>query len=382
MKHILVLPSWLETKWGGGGSFFIEQTLIMSRLAGWKINILIPQARHISQVKRRGLPLVRGVEIENLSHIEIWRGYFIYYLWRKNRQAWRHFGEQLFLQYVKKHGMPDLLWVHAIPNAGYLAQYLNKKYGVPYFIHEHINMYHREKLSSFVRTRIKNIINNSVYCAAVGEPLRLSMLKQINVDENKISVIHNPVGLEFTSFAPEQNSKTPFVFVSTCYLRPHKHVDSMLRALAVLRAENFDVQLIIIGDGEEKEKLESLAAKLKLGTATQFVGSQSRKQVREHLHNANAFVAASKYENCSVSLLESLACGLPVATTCAGIAEQIIDRQNGALADSTAADDIAKAMRIILNSDYNRAHIHQQAKALFHPQVFAARVEEMLKLNL
>ncbi len=379
-KHVLVLPSFLETKWSGSGTFFKEQAEIMSRLADWKINILIPQARSYWQVKRRNLPQVRGVEIENLDNIEIWRGYFIYYLWRKNRQAWRTFGEKLFLQYVEKHGMPDLLWVQAIPNAGYLGWHLHKKYGIPYFIHEHLTMYHKQILSPLFVHRIKNIINDSLYCAAVSESLRLAILKQIDVAENKISVVHNPIGFQFISPVISCDSKTPFTFISISYLNSRKCVDSIILALAILHSEGYEVELIIIGDGSERQKLETLTAELNLQNVVKFLGMQNREQVREHLQNANAFVAASKYETFGVALVESLACGLPAATTCTGIAEYIINDANGALADSTAPDDIVKAMRVILNGNYNHADIHKNTMALFHPQVFAERVKGMLDL--
>ncbi len=379
-KHVLVLPSWLQTKWGVGGSFFIEQTEIMSRVADWKINILIPQARSYWQVKRRNLPQVHGVEIENLDNIEMWRGYFIYYRWRKNRQAWRTFGEQLFLQYVEKHGMPDLLWVQAIPNAGYLAQHLHKKYGIPYFIHEHVAMYGRETIPYFARKRIKKIIDNSFYCAAVGEPLRLAMLKQIDVAENKISVVHNPVGFEFISPVINRDSKKPFVFISTCELRGGKNVDSILRAFSVLRSEKQDVKLILVGDGGERQKLEVLTAELNLQNAVRFLGLQNREQVREHLQTADAFVLASSYENNSVGLLEALSSGLPAVTTRVGIAEYIINDENGVLANSTTPDDIVKAMRVIFNGNYDCANIHKNAMTLCHPQVFVDRVKEMLNL--
>ncbi len=380
-KHVLVLPSWLPAKWGEeGGTFFIEQTEIMSRLADWKINMLIPQARSYWQVKRRNLPQVRGVEVENLDNVEIWRGYFIYYKWRKTRWAWSTFGEQLFLQYVEKHGMPDFLWVQAILNAGYLAQYLHKKYNIPYFIHEHAPLYGRETIPHFARKRIKKIIDSSFYCAAVGEPLRLAMLKQIDVAENKISVVCNPVGLEFISPIMNRDSKTPFVFISTCFLRRGKNVDSILRAFATLRSEKRDVKLIIIGNGEKRQKLEALTVELNLQNEVQFLGLQNREQIREHLQNADAFVAASEYETFGLALVESLSSGLPVVTTRTGIAEYIINDENGVLANSAAPDDIAEAMRVILNSNYNRANIHKNAMALCHPQVFADSVKEMLNL--
>ncbi len=202
----------------------------------------------------------------------------------------------------------------------------------------------------------------------------------IDVAENKISVVYNPVGLEFISPVINRDSKTPLIFISTCYLRACKNVDSVLRALAVLRSENQDVELIIVGDGEERQKLEVLAAELNLQNEVQFLRLQNREQVREHLQNADAFVIASDYENNSVSVLESLSSGLPVATTRVGVAEYIINDENGVLANSTAPDDIAKAMRIILNGNYNRANIHKNAMALCHPQVFADRVEKMLNL--
>ena len=380
-KHVLVLPSWLPVKWGDeGGTFYIEQTEIMSRLADWKINMLIPLARSYWQVKRRNYPQLHGVEIQNLDKAEIWRGYFIYYMWRKTRWAWCTFGEKLFLQYVEKHGMPDFLWAQSILNAGYLAQHLHKKYGIPYFIHEHALLWGRETIPHFTRKRIKKIIDNSFYCAAVSEPLRLDMLKQIDVAENKISVVHNPVGFEFISPVINRDSKTPFIFISTCFLRRDKNVDSILHALAILRSEKQDVKLIIVGDGEKRQKLEALTAELNCQNVVQFLGTQNREQVREHLQNANAFVTASTIETFGLALVESLACGLPAVTTRVGIAEYIINDKNGVLANSTAPDDIAKAMRVIFNGNYNRADIHKSAMALCHPQIFAERVKE--KLNL
>ncbi len=380
-KHVLVLSSWQENEWSDGSHFVMDQAKIMRQLADWKINILAPQVRSYCEFKKYNLKKISEGDEKNSGDIEIWYGYFIYYMWRKTHWAMCTFGEQLFSRYVKKHGMPDFLWVQVIRDAGYLAQHLHKKYGIPYFIHEHLPLhYYKETIPYFERNRIKKIIDNSYYCAAVSKPFQLELLKKIGVAENKISIVYNPVSLEFISPVINRDPNTPFIFISTCYLRHGKNVDSMLRAFAVLRSEKYDVELILVGDGEERQKLESLVAELDLQNAVQFLGKKSREQVKEYLQSADAFVAASEYETFGLTLVESLARGLPAVTTRVGIAEYIINNRNGVLANSTASDDIAEAMRVILNGNYNRVNIHQDAMELCHPQVFVERVKQMLGL--
>ncbi|SMN11011.1 Glycosyl transferase, group 1 [uncultured Candidatus Thioglobus sp.] len=379
-RHVLVLPSFLECKWSGGGTFFREQAVIMSQLAGWEINMLMPCAQHVLKIRRRKLLMASGIEIEKQNGIEIWLGFYPYYLPRKNRQAWKYFGEELFLQYVKKHGMPELIWAHAILNAGYLAQHLSKKYGVPYFIHEHLSMYLKQKMSGFLCHRVKSVIDGAVYCAAVGEKLRLAMLRQTGAEEDKICIIYNPVGFEFTDVTLPKHDfpPSPFIFVSTAYMRAEKNINKIIQAFAMIVDENKNVRLIIGGNGNEENKLKNLAKDMHIMDYIEFVGKQNRQQIYELLMRANAFVAASDYESCGVALLEALSCGLPAITTKVGIAEKIINHENGILIESPTDKNIASAMRVILERNYEHADIQASAMAKFHPKIFAQQVQDTL----
>ena len=377
MKHVLVLPSMLDCKWSGGGTFFTEQAVIMRHLADWKINMLMPCAKHVLKIRRRKLPPAHGIEIKNINGVEIWIGYYPYYVPRKNRQAWQYFGEQLFCQYVKKHGMPDYIWAQGILNAGYLARHLKQKYSAPYFIHEHARMYAREKLSRFLRARIKEIIQGAIYCAAVSKNLRINMLNQVLIDKEKICVIHNPVGMEFSNAVlAERHNKQ--IFISTAYLRQNKNVDAIIRAFALIYEKNKNVQLAIIGDGNEGEKLEQLTQEKELHQVVKFYGAQSREQIYAHLQTADFFVAASDYETFGVALVESMVCGLPAISAKVGIAEEIIDENTGILIESSSVENIAVAMQTIMNRRYDSALIREKALSISHPKIFAQRVERNL----
>ena len=378
MPHILVLPSWLESKWGGGGTFMIEQAAIMQEIANCKIGLLVLCAHHICKVKKSGLPFVKGVEVETREGVEVWLGYYPYYLPRRPIAAKKHFGEKLFLQYMDKHGKPDFLWVQSISHAGYWGRYLAKKYDIPYFVHEHATKYMTKNLRPSVCRRDSEVINDSVYCAAVSDELRRDMLRQIPADN--IRVIHNPVNMIFAEVPPALRRQNPFVFISTAPLRSIKKVDLIIRAFAKVHAESPNSRLLIVGDGDTKTALENLAEELHLSDAVVFTGMQSRVQTCKHLQAADAFVAASLHESFGLALAEALMCGLPSITPDVGIAGEMVNDKNGVLLDSRDMESIVAAMLQVMRGDYDSAAIQQTARQQVAPEIFARRVRENLLL--
>ena len=381
MKHVLMLPSWLESKWGGTGSgtFFIEQAAIMRQYAGWKINMLMPLVARMNKVTRHNLSLAHGMDIKHADGSEIWIGYYSYYFWK--RRAMRHFGEKLFLEYVRKHGMPETLWVQAISPAGKLAQHLSQKYDIPYFIHEHSTMYARKTFRRLVKRRVKTIIEGALYCAAVSEDLRLRMLRQITVNDNKISVVHNPVNVIFAD-AELPSRSFGGVFVAVQLLRANKNIDKILGAFAALHKEYPQTRLVIVGDGPEMDNLKQLAHDMQLCDSVKFIGVQSREQVCAHLRAADYFVSASDYETFGLSLAEAMVCGLPSISNRWGIAETLINEKTGVLLEKISEENIADAMRIIMSRRYDSAHIRNSALAVSSPQTFAHNVQKQLSAKM
>jgi glycosyltransferase involved in cell wall biosynthesis len=89
-------------------------------------------------------------------------------------------------------------------------------------------------------------------------------------------------------------------------LDPAKRFDVLLRALPAL-----DAELLLVGDGPERGRLEKLAAELGVAPRVRFTGEVA--DVRPLLSAMDAFAAPSETETFGLAVLEALAAGLPVA---------------------------------------------------------------------
>ena len=106
------------------------------------------------------------------------------------------------------------------------------------------------------------------------------------------------------------------------HLRPVKNAARLLEAAAPL-AQEHELHLLIIGDGEERSQLESLAEQPPLKGRVHFTGHL--EDPRAHLRATNIFALSSDSEQHPVALLEAMASSLPVVSTRVGDVEHILD---------------------------------------------------------
>lgn len=135
-------------------------------------------------------------------------------------------------------------------------------------------------------------------------------------------------------------------------LHPVKGHDLFLRAAAALlegTPDLPDVRFLVVGAGEPayRRELEALAGALGLGPRVLFLGE--RADVPGILAGLDAAVVPSRYEGFSLSVLEAMACGVPVAATAVGaIPEIVVDGANGLLVPDGDAVRLAEAIGVLL----------------------------------
>ena len=99
-------------------------------------------------------------------------------------------------------------------------------------------------------------------------------------------------------------------------------------ALAAL-ASVPEVQLLIAGEGDEREELERLVGELGIEDRVRFLGALPRARIVELFAAADASILSSTWENFPHTVVEALAVGTPViATTTGGVAEVVRDGEN------------------------------------------------------
>jgi glycosyltransferase involved in cell wall biosynthesis len=128
----------------------------------------------------------------------------------------------------------------------------------------------------------------------------------------KVVTVPLGVGAEFFEVAPRRRPE-PFVLaVST--LHPHKNLDGLLRAFALLRKTRPDYRLVVCGlHGFFTAQLQELRKELSLGESVTFPGWIPKQDLLELYARAMVFVYPSRFEGFGLPVLEALAAGVPSA---------------------------------------------------------------------
>lgn len=205
--------------------------------------------------------------------------------------------------------------------------------------------------------------------------------KMRDICNGDISVVPTGVDLERfkTSLGAKKggNAKT-IVFVGR--LHPVKGVQYLIEAMAIVHREMSEVELVIVGDGIERSRLEELADKLDLHGNIQFAGQVPQERVPSIMHRADAFVLPSLSESFGIVNLEAMAAGLPIiATKVGGIPEIVNEGVNGYLVNAKRPDEIADRILMLLRNDEVREKIsvnNREKAEMFTWGRVAEKVEE------
>jgi len=119
-----------------------------------------------------------------------------------------------------------------------------------------------------------------------------------------------------------------YIFVGR--LAEVKGVPLILEAFTIVKKSLPEALLLIVGDGEERQRLTGLAYREGIANSVRFLGMRPPEQVVEFIASADAGLFASYVEGFSVAMIEQLACGLPMVTTdVSGAHDLIVEGRNG-----------------------------------------------------
>lgn len=137
------------------------------------------------------------------------------------------------------------------------------------------------------------------------------------VPMRKISIIPNGVDLRrLEAYGADPDYRSPFTVVSVGRLDPVKNLPLLIRAFAGMRTRGPGDRLVIAGEGPERARLEALISDLCLGREVLLAGE--RRDAPAVIKAADVYVQPSFYEGMSNTIVEAMACGVPVVATDAG----------------------------------------------------------------
>ncbi len=177
----------------------------------------------------------------------------------------------------------------------------------------------------------------------------------------KMYIVHCSLDLNLFKVVSHSQPGKKLLYVGR--LASVKGLPILFDSLSRLKSTYPNFSLTLIGDGSERLDLEKLANQLGLNSQIKFVGYKSQAEVREYLQKTDVFVLPSFAEGVPVSLMESMAAGVPVvATQVGGISELVEDGVTGYIVPPGDPISLAKKIELLLTDIQLRNKLGQASR--------------------
>ncbi len=173
-----------------------------------------------------------------------------------------------------------------------------------------------------------------------------------------------PWGVDLSRFAPARAEagkpvrsgksrrvrRRPFIIFCNRNWEPFYGVDVLARAFVEVAQQRDDVGLLLLGGGSQAQAIRQILMTAQIMERVQFGGQVPQADLPRWYHMADLFVSPSHVDGSSVSLMEALACGLPVLVSdIPGNREWVEDGDNGWLFPDGDAHALARKILMVMD---------------------------------
>ncbi|SSY69775.1 glycosyl transferase, group 1 family protein [Priestia megaterium] len=344
----------------GGLSNYISTLSKGLKSQGHKVDIISPNQFSMSKVKQ-----FREVATPNLKHFFTKR-YGSYNDRILNHQRLIYVYEKM-LETINLEKY-DILHAQDLFTANILGRF-NEFYNKPLFYTPHgmftsnrlkFNIIKKSSVEEAYFTELESkAIEYASHIIVLSDSFREPLIKLGAKNRNITTVI---TGIDYPVNQREGKEKDSQKLVITCVARlgPRKGHNYLFDALARLKKYTSNVEVLIVGDGQMREKLEKQKKALGLSMVN-FLGS--RDDVPSLLNKTDIFVLPTINDSLPISIIEAMHSGTAViSTNCGGIPELIKHNKTGIIVEPGDPEQLAHALKFLITNKEVRNKMSTTAK--------------------
>lgn len=274
-------------------------------------------------------------------------------------------------QYLKTHPC-DLLHCH-LTTANILGGILGKLHGIPVIATLH-NVAFKSPGEKEIRVWLETFVLRYMVQKIVAIGHTVAKAQQPRFGNKPLEIIPNAVPLLEPKL--QQGKKqaqldligfsTDKLLISVGRLEPQKAFADLINAFADVLKAHPDARLIIVGDGQQREALESQINQIGLEDEIKLLGL--RNDVPQLLAISDLFVLSSHWEGLPVAILEAMSVGLPVVATEVGDIPNIVSKETGDIVPAKQPDQLAKTIHQMLNDQQQLEELGCAARKVIENQ--------------
>lgn len=195
----------------------------------------------------------------------------------------------------------------------------------------------------------------------VGSPSTRQELLSLKFPADSITLINYAVDHHVHRLDGVPKSSTPLIGYFG-RLKKYKSIDHLLEAMHIVLERHPDLRLLIVGEGDDRPRLEALTRSLGLWKNVEFTGFVDERRKIELLQQMWAKVTTSSKEGWGLTVLEANACGTPViASDVPGLRDAVKDNVTGLLYPYGAVEELGKKISLILSNTALRETLRDNA---------------------
>lgn len=368
-RHILFIPSWYPSSDAPLlGTFFQEQAEMFAEV-GHKVGVLHARFHHLPSatwLKGPTEPITITVE-NNITVVRASKRLFqpgpfhrIPLIYRSFVRSHEKLALKMYDAYKAVHGPPDIIHAKATMWGAILAKAIAKRENIPYLVTAHSSVFARDIVGPRERITAALALKSANRLLSVSSTLAKDLERILGIKASKFTTVPNMIDLEKFPYTPLPKNGT-FTFGYMANLVKDKGHKTLLQAFKKVT----NAKLLLAGDGPLRKQLEKLTSTYGIDDRVEFVGTIPREKACEFFQLIDAFVHPSRYETFGIVLIEALSTGRPVVATRCGGPNDIVRNEDGILVDVDDADGLAKAMRSMINMDWDTKSMREGVEARY-----------------
>lgn len=379
---VLWLASWFPNRTAPFNGDFIERHAIAA--AAFAEQLFVVAVVKDDAMEKGSVEIVKRQE-GNLTVYTVYYGKGKFSPAEKLLSFRKYFSLQkkIYRQIEQEYGRPDIVHVQVPMKAGLFAQYLERKYRIPYIVTEHWAGYDplcRPNILNYGKTftRLNNLVLKG---AALVLPVSEYLGRLINDYFVKIryTVVPNVVNTELFFPDPKCDSALlQLIHVST--MGYQKNMEAVVEALALWKQQGGAFELNCYGP--VNHALEKLVQQHSLQQQVFFHGEVAQPVLARAMQQADALILYSRYETFGCVLIEANACGVPVVVSDLPVFHEFIkEGVNGVFVKQDDPAALAAALEKFAASKNNFDHqaIANSTKERFGYQTVGKQISEIYR---
>jgi glycosyltransferase involved in cell wall biosynthesis/predicted LPLAT superfamily acyltransferase len=272
---------------------------------------------------------------------------------------------------------PDVLHVHGSQLSWSWVARWGQEHNVPTVFSEHSTL---DEMGGPARSDAPRWLNCVDVVTCWSERARRPLLQLRSHAEERVLVHHHIIGRDLASTVHQSTDTQGNTLVILCAARldAKKGLKTLIEAFSEIARTRPSIQLVLAGDGDQRQELEELAGDLGLTARIEFAGWLTHGLFLTRLGAADVFVLPSLSEGMPVSVMEAMDAGKAiVATRVGGIPELVQHGVEGLLVEPGDAAALATALSAVLDDENLRGRLALAAKLKILAQGFGPEVAAM-----